>query len=112
MIIFISAQEPKLDGAIDERFGRCSYLIKMDTESGQWEALANPGASHSGGAGVAAAQFLIDQKANVAISGDFGPHAASALAAANVEMRLFGDQISSVQQILSRYELGLLPAFK
>lgn len=112
MIIFISAQEPKLDGAIDERFGRCSYLIKMDTESGQWEALANPGASHSGGAGVAAAQFLIDHKANVAISGDFGPHAASALAAANVDMRLFGDQTSSVQQILSRYEQGLLPAFK
>jgi len=111
MILVISAQQPTLDSPVDERFGRAPWLIKFDTETSRWEALPNPGVSQSGGAGVAAAQFVIDQKVTTAISGDFGPHAAAALKAAGVEMRLFTGEVSTVQQAVQSFLLGKLPAF-
>ena len=111
MIIIISAQQPQLDGATDIRFGRCQWLIKMDTTTKQWEAFPNPGVHQSGGAGVAAAQFVIDQKAEVVISGDFGPNAANAFKAGNVAMHLFTNEISTVQQAIDHFIQGKLPAF-
>ena len=98
MILFASAQKPELESPIDHRFGRCPWLIKLDTVSGQWEALPNPGAGQSGGAGIAAAQLVIDHKGEVVISGDFGPHAAAALKAAGIQMRLYSAEISSISQ--------------
>ena len=112
MILLISAQQPKLDSQIDDRFGRSPWLIRMDIETNQWEAFSNPGASQSGGAGVAAAQFVIDLKANAVISGDFGPHAANAFRAANIDMCLFTSEISTVQQAIEHFLQGKLPAFK
>ena len=111
MILIISAQQPQLTGPVDKRFGRSPLLIKMDTETSQWESFVNPGVSQSGGAGVAAAQFVVDQKANVVISGDFGPHAADAFRAAGIEMRLFTSEVTTVQQAVDQYNLGKLVEF-
>ena len=111
MILFISAQQPFMDSPVDERFGRSSWLIKVNTETSHWEALQNPGASQSGGAGVAAAQFVIDQNADIAVSGDFGPHAAGALRAANIERRLFTGEVSTVEQAVQSFLQGKLPVF-
>lgn len=112
MIIIISAQNSTLESPIDPRFGRSAWLVCMDTETKRWEAIQNPGASQSGGAGVAAAQFVIDQHANMVASGDFGPHAANALRAANIEMRLFTQDVSTVQQVIDYLAEEKLPVFK
>ena len=112
MIIIVSAEKSQLESPTDDRFGRSPWLIKIDTETDQWQAFPNPGASQSGGAGVAAAQFVIDQKVNVVISGDFGPHAADAFRAANVAMLLFGKEISTVQQVIDHFKQNKLLAFK
>jgi predicted Fe-Mo cluster-binding NifX family protein len=112
MILLISSQQPSLEGPTDDRFGRSPWLIKVDTDTNQWEAFPNPGASQSGGAGVAAAQFVIDQKADAVVSGDFGPHAAGAFRAAKIEMRLFTRDISTVQQAIDDFRHDKLPAFK
>ncbi len=111
MILLISAQQPELDSLIDDRFGRAHWLIQMNTETNQWEALSNPGAAQSGGAGIAAAQFAIDQKVNVVVSGNFGPHAAKALQAANIAMHLFANDTSTVQRAVEHYLQGKLPSF-
>jgi predicted Fe-Mo cluster-binding NifX family protein len=112
MILLISAQQSALDGPIERRFGRAPWLISFDTETSQWEAFENPGVSLSGGAGVAAAQFVIDKKGGVVISGDFGPHAANAFRSANIEMRLFTDEVVSVKNSVDHYFLNKLPVFK
>ena len=111
MILLISAQKPELDGLVDHRFGRSAWLIKMDTDTKKWEAFPNPGASQSSGAGVAAAQFVVDQNINTVISGDFGPHAANAFKAAAIEMRLFTGEISTVQQAIEYSLQDKLPVF-
>jgi predicted Fe-Mo cluster-binding NifX family protein len=112
MILLISAQQPLLDGPVDERFGRSPWLVKMDTETNHWEAFPNPGASQSGGAGVAAAQFVIDQQANAVVSGDFGPHAANVFRAAGIQMRLFSDETATVRQAVEYLLQDKLIAFE
>jgi predicted Fe-Mo cluster-binding NifX family protein len=112
MILIISAINPNLDSPVDYRFGRCPWLIRFDTDTNQWEAFENPGASQSGGSGVAAAQFVIDQKAKAVISGDFGPHAADAFRAANIAMHLFIEGVSTVKNAAEFMIKNELPAFQ
>lgn len=112
MILLISAQKPTIESPKDERFGRCRWLIKVDTETNAWQAFENPGVSQSGGAGVAAAQFVVNQKADVVISGDFGPNAAKAFHAAKIEMRLFTDNIATVQEAVDHFAGDKLPKFQ
>jgi len=111
MRLIISAQEPSPDGPVDRRFGRSSWLVSVDSETGKWKAFENPGASQSGGAGVAAAQFVIDQKAEVVISGDFGPHAAGAFRVAGIKMRLFIEEVTSVQSAVTLWSEEKLLVF-
>jgi len=105
MILLISAKESNLESPVDYRFGRSPWLIQYDTDSNQWKAFENPGASQSGGAGVAAAQFVIDRSANSVISGDFGPHASEAFKEAGIDMWLFVEGVSTVKQAIE-YMIG------
>lgn len=111
MKIIISAQEPVFEGQVDQRFGRSPWLFFMDTATGRWEALENPGSAQSGGAGNAAAQFVIDHQAEAVISGDFGPHAANALRTAKIDMYLFPAEIPSVQAAVEACVSGKLALF-
>jgi len=104
MKIMISSQNATLESLVDSRFGRSQWLILVDTQSDEWEAFQNPGASQSGGAGVAAAQFVVDQDARVVISGDFGPNAARAFQSANIEMGLFPKQTLTVKEAVELYK--------
>lgn len=112
MKLMISAQNPSLESQIDRRFGRSPWLILFETETNQWEAFQNPGVTQSGGAGVAAAQFVVDQKANVVMSGDFGPNASRAFQAANVEMRLFIENTTTVKEAVDHFKNNQLPKFQ
>lgn len=103
MILLISAQQPQPSSPIHERFGRTNWLMKLDTDTQQWQALENPGAEQSGGAGVAAAQFVVDQKADAIISGAFGPNAARVFRSANITMSLFSKDTQTVQQAAENF---------
>lgn len=112
MNVILSSQDQYLESSIDNRFGRCPWLIKIDTDTNQWEAFPNPGVNYSNGAGVAAAQFVIDQKAEAVISGDFGPHAAKTFQAAKIEMRLFTEATATVQEAIDLFKKNELPKFQ
>jgi predicted Fe-Mo cluster-binding NifX family protein len=102
MKIILTAASPNFDADIDPRFGRCAYLLVVDTESMNWEAHSNPGLTASGGAGIKAAQFAADQHAEVALSGDFGPHAYNALQAGGIAMYRYGN-CTTVAQAIERF---------
>jgi predicted Fe-Mo cluster-binding NifX family protein len=108
MILFISAKQPKMESQVDERFGRSEWFIKIDTDTSQWEALANPGNSRPGGAGVATAQFAIDQKASAIVSGFYGPNAVEVLRAAKIELHLVSSSNATVQQTFDSFQQGKL----
>ena len=77
MRIVVTTTTPDLDSPVDPRFGRGAYFVVVDTSTLEWQAHPNPAAAASGGAGIRAAQFVAEQKAQAVISGDFGPQCAS-----------------------------------
>lgn len=112
MKIIITTQEPRLDSPVDNRFGRAQWFLLVDPETKAWEALPNRGINQSGGAGVSAAQFAIDQGVGVVISGDFGPNAARIFRVAGVRMMRFSDGVSTAFDALDLYLQGKLQVFE
>jgi predicted Fe-Mo cluster-binding NifX family protein len=107
MKIVMTTTSPNLDSDVDPRFGRCAYLLVMDTDSLKWQAHPNPGVNVSGGAGIKAAQFVTEQKVEAVLSGDFGPHAFQALQAAGIAMHLYGD-CCTTRQAIEHFKAGQL----
>jgi predicted Fe-Mo cluster-binding NifX family protein len=108
MKIVVTAQGNTLDAPTSPRFGRCPIYILIETETMAFEALPNPAASAAGGAGIQAAQFVIEQGAQAVLSGNLGPNAMQVLKAANIPAYLIGE--GSVQQAVEAYKAGQLQA--
>lgn len=107
MKIALTTTAPNLEAQLDPRFGRCAYVLIVDSETLEFEAHPNPALNSSGGAGIRMAQFVSDLKPDAVISGDFGPNAASALQSAHLPMYLFGDS-QSVKDVIGRFKSGKL----
>lgn len=75
MKIGISAKGTTLDSLLDERFGRCEYFLIYNSNNEQINTLENRGQTAAGGAGIKAAQQLIDEKVDAIITGHLGPNA-------------------------------------
>jgi predicted Fe-Mo cluster-binding NifX family protein len=107
MKILLTTVAPELESAVDPRFGRGAYFLVVDLETLEWQAEPNPAISAPGGAGVQAAQFVVDHQCGAVISGDFGPNAYNALKAADIPMYLFGTS-RNVQDVIERFKAGQL----
>jgi predicted Fe-Mo cluster-binding NifX family protein len=107
MKLIITATAPDFEAAVDPRFGRGAYFIVVDTDTLQWQAHENHGVYAAGGAGSQAAQFLAQQGADAVISGDFGPNAYIALAAAEIKMYLLGPS-KTAREAVANFTSGML----
>ncbi|MFA7534304.1 MAG: NifB/NifX family molybdenum-iron cluster-binding protein, partial [Tissierellaceae bacterium] len=67
-------------------FGRSPYFLVYDTETKESEFIENNAAMSSGGAGVKAAQTVIDSDAAVLLTPQCGENAANTLKSANIEI--------------------------
>lgn len=67
-------------------FGRTPFFMIYDTETGKKDFLENSAASSSGGAGIKAAQTLIDLGIEVLLTPRCGENAADLLGAAGIKM--------------------------
>lgn len=85
MLILITVQQPDINSPVDERFGRAACFLIVNTETDEWQAVANPARDNRGGAGVATAQFAADHRVDAVISGDFGPNTIAPLNTANIK---------------------------
>ncbi len=107
MKLIVTATAPALEAAVDPRFGRAAYFIVVDADSLQWQAHQNQGVNATGGAGALAAQFAAQQGVQAVISGDFGPNAYLALAAAGIQMYLVGGS-RTVSEAITNFKAGEL----
>ena len=112
MNLVITAKQPNLNGKIDERFGRCEHFVLVNTEDNSLKNLINSAAGQHGGAGIAAAQLMIDNKVHAVASGAFGPNAYRALKAAGISMYLFGAGVETVQQAVEGIKQGTLTKYE
>jgi predicted Fe-Mo cluster-binding NifX family protein len=104
--ICVTAQGPTLEAPVDDRFGRCANFIFVDPDTLKFETFPNPGAMVSGGAGIQAAQFIVDHKATIVLTGHVGPNAYSALNAGGVEV--FVGVSGTVQNAINQFQSNQL----
>lgn len=108
MKIVISSGGPDLDSAASPVFGRCPTYLFVDTDTMAYETVQNPAVSAGGGAGIQAAQFVIQQGAQAVLSGNVGPNAFQVFGAAGITIYLHGED--TVRQAVDAFKAGKLQA--
>jgi predicted Fe-Mo cluster-binding NifX family protein len=108
MKIAVTANGQDLDAPTSPVFGRCPTYILVDTETMQYEAVANPAIGASGGAGIQAAQYITGLGVEAVVTGNVGPNAYGVLGAAGVPVYLYDG--GTVRQAVEAYNAGELRA--
>lgn len=105
MKIVITSRGENLESEMDPRFGRCQYFIILDNEDVQnFKAISNDAALSGGGAGIKAAQTVINEGVEAVVSGNFGPKAYDALSSA--EVKLYTTDAATVREAVEAFGSG------
>ncbi len=89
MKIAVSATEGNLSADVDIRFGRCPYYIIFEVEGKKiksHEIVKNTAGEQMSGAGIAAAQTVVNKGVEVIITGNLGPKALDALSSSGIKI--------------------------
>jgi predicted Fe-Mo cluster-binding NifX family protein len=86
MKIAIPADENATGTDVCISFGRTPYFMIFDTDTKASTFLENTAAASEGGAGIKAAQIIVDSKAAVLLTPRCGENAADVLKAADIKM--------------------------
>lgn len=106
MKVGVSATGQSLDSQVDPRFGRCSYFIIVDTETMKYDVIPNESQYMPSGAGIQAAQTVINSGVRAVLTGNVGPNAFQALSAAGIE--IFTGAYGTVRDTVEQFKKGLL----
>jgi len=104
MKICFTANNKTLDAKIDPRFGRCQYLVFVDsTKEKIIKAIDNTQKDVWHGAGIATAQKVVNEDAKVVITGNIGPNAFAALQSAGIKI-IAGISDLTLKQALEKFK--------
>jgi predicted Fe-Mo cluster-binding NifX family protein len=106
MKVCISSTGQNLEATVDPRFGRAQYFVIADSETMEFEAIANPAMTAGGGAGTKASQLVIDKGARVVLTGNVGPNAFAVLNAAKIAIHIGAS--GSIRSALAAFRDGKL----
>lgn len=111
MRFIVATREGGLDDFVSQAFGRAPTFTIVDTDENgniiNVQVIQNPGYSAPRGAGIQAAQFCIDEKADVVIAGQFGPNSFRVLQAAGIRF-VSAPPTMTVEQSIRAYLRGEL----
>lgn len=103
----VTSQGPNSDSEIDERFGRCRYLLFFDTATGECVAHENTqNLDAAQGAGIQTAAAVSRLGAEYAITGHCGPKAFDVLKAANIQVII--DAKGKANEVIELLKAGKL----
>lgn len=106
MKIAIPSEDRELDSLVADTFGRADYFYVWQEETAVGSWLDNSGIAMQGGAGIKAAQLLIDAGVEVLLAPQCGENAAQVLNQAKI--KLYQTQYATVEENLSAFLAGKL----
>ena len=106
MKIAIPVDEKSLESNVCISFGRTPYFLIYDVDTKESVFLDNSAAASTGGAGIKAAQTIVDNKANVLLTPRCGENAAEVLKSADIE--IFKTTSASVKDNIDAFIDGKL----
>ncbi len=107
MKIAVSSKGNTLDSEIDPRFGRAGFFLLVDPETMKFEVLENrQNLQLPQGAGIQAAQTVVEHGAKMVLTGNCGPKAFRVLQAAGIKVAV--GISGKVQEAIDQYKQGKL----
>jgi predicted Fe-Mo cluster-binding NifX family protein len=107
MIIAIPVDEKNIGTNVCVSFGRTPYFLVYDTESKESKFIDNSATVSTGGAGIKAAQTIVDNKVNVLLTPRCGENAADVLEAADI--KIYKTNGISAKKNINIFIAGKLP---
>lgn len=86
MKIVIPTDQNIIETGVCPSFGRTPYFLVYNTDNKQAEFLDNSAAAIAGGAGIKAAQSIVDAKAEIVLTPRCGENAATVLYGAKIKI--------------------------
>lgn len=107
MKIAITSRGTQLTDEVDPRFGRAAYVIVVDPDTMEFEAIDNTtNVNAMKGAGIQAATMVSECGAEVLMTGYCGPKAFQTIEAAGV--KVISDISGTVEQAIASFKTGTL----
>lgn len=106
MQVVIPANGTDLEAPTSPVFGRCQTFVFVDPETLEFEALPNPALDAPGGAGVQAAQTVLQHGAQAIIAPNLGPNAFRVIQAAGIPAYIL--QGATVREAVEAFNAGQL----
>jgi predicted Fe-Mo cluster-binding NifX family protein len=107
MRIAVTSNGMDLDAQATPVFGRCPVYLFVDTGTLAFEVLENPAIGAASGAGIQAAQLVIEHGAEAVVTGNVGPNAFNVFRSAGVPIYFFGG--GTVREAVEAFNTGALP---
>lgn len=109
MKVIISSQGHHEDDLVDVRFGRCAYFAVWDSNTNTFEFIENKGKSSDHGAGLAAAQQVIDLNGDALLSERLGPKAFRVLDQSGIHLyKCHGMTLRDAVERLKTHDLEMI----
>ena len=109
MKIAIPVNNNSMESGVCESFGRAEYFLIYDTKTKENAFLDNAAAASKGGAGIVAAQALVDSEIDALLTSRCGENAAEVLNAANIKIyKTVDDSINNNIKAFNDEKLSLL----
>lgn len=107
MNIAITSEGKEISSRVDPRFGRTKWFVIYNTDSDAFEAIDNQQVLNlSQGAGIQAAQKVVDRNVQVVLTGHCGPNAFQTLTAAGVKVVV--GVSGTVSEAVEQYKSGAI----
>ena len=87
MKIAVTSLGETIDSPVDQRFGRCRYIILLDPDTDEYSVHDNKQNLQSAqGAGIQTAQRVVELGAEAVVTGHCGPKAFATLSAGDIQV--------------------------
>ncbi|MBP2633927.1 MAG: hypothetical protein H6Q70_4555 [Firmicutes bacterium] len=109
MKIAMPVNDKSMESCVGNTFGRTGYFLVYDTETKEGIFVDNSAAASQGGAGIKAAQTVVDSQVEALITPQCGENAAKVLQASNIKIyKIINDSIQDNINAFNHGELSLL----
>jgi len=106
MKIAIPVDEKNMETSVCQSFGRTPYFLIYDTQTNESTFIDNSAAASQGGAGIKAAQSIVDSKAVAVLTPRCGENAAEVIKAADI--KLYRTMAGSAKDNINAFNGGTL----
>lgn len=102
MLVVIPVDEKKEDTTVCPSFGRCPYFLLYNSQSKKIEFIDNEATNAAGGAGIKAAQAVLDTNADALITPRCGENAMEVLKATDI--KVYKTKFITAKESIEAYE--------